>query len=270
MQEHEILEIYVDGSVFSGRGGLGVRVLSLDEHGNEIVHDFQSAGYLNANSGQMEIVACSFALREVMDRQYILGKKHLTIITDSKYVADHYRYAMFHWINSKWSWPDGRPVLDATEWKELVKQIRLCWRLGTFVEIKWMPGHSKNRHNDAVHKLANESARLPTELLPKNGTVLAFRPEPIQAEGKFQIGSVRMDGQRVSIKILHVEYLASHKLWSCKYKVVSPKSPYFSRVDRIFTQTSLDAGKTYHVKFNRDTKNPRVEKVYRETRLLKN
>ena len=76
---------------------------------------------------------------------------------------------------------------------------------------------------------------------------------------------MKMTGQRVLIKVLSIEYLNLHKLWSCKYIVVSRKSLYFGCVDKAFSINSLDMGKTYYVKFNKNNQNPMIEKVYRES-----
>lgn len=212
----------------------------------------------------MEIIACIYALEEVMRRKLDYEKKRITIFTDSKYVADNYKIAMFHWIANRWSWKDGRPVLDASDWKKLVKQLRDYHNSGVFVEIKWLKGHDGNEHNNAAHKMSKDVLRLPAEIYAKNSILSVFRPKQIKSPKRLELGSVKMEGQKISIKILGVEYLQEQKLWSYKYTVVSKESRYYGCVDKVFSKLSLDVCKAYFVRFNRDTRNPRIEKVYRE------
>lgn len=264
MTEEESLEIYVDSSVSNKNGGVGVRILAIDSNGEEVFYDLQSTGYLNAKSGQMEITACSYALKETMDQQLIRSKKRVTIFTDSKYVADNYKETMFHWVGNRWLMKSGRPAPDAIEWKELVKQLQIYNKLKIYVDIKWIKGHSKNQHNDAVHKLAKDASRLPSSLLPKNKIISAIQPKQIMASTKPEIGSVKMAGQKISITILDSEHLRIHNLWCLKYSVVSKNSSYYGFVDKIFSKISMDVGKSYYVRFSSNTKNPRIEKLYRE------
>lgn len=265
LTEAQTLLIYTDGSVTpDNRGGVGVRVISIDANGEEIINDYQSTGYQNVNSGQMEIIACIYALEEVMRHRLDHGKKQITIFTDSKHVTDSYKNAMFHWVGNRWFWKDGRPVLDAGEWKRLVKLLRDYLNSGVFVEIKWVKGHDTNPHNNAVHKMSKDILRLPAESYAKNSILSVFRPEQIRVPNRLELGSVKMEGQKISIKILAVEYLPLQKLWSHKYTVISKNSSYRGSVDKIFSTFSLDVGKSYFVQFNCDTRNPRIVKVYWE------
>jgi ribonuclease HI len=264
--EEDSLEIYVDSSTsqVDKSGAVGIRVITIDSNGNEVSYDFQSAGYRNVNSGQMEIIACTYALEEAMDRQLIFQKKRVTIFTDSKYVANNYKNAMFHWIGNRWCWNDGRPVSDAPEWKRLVRSLRNYFQFGLYVDIKWIKGHDKARHNVAVDKLAKDILRLPPDLYPKNTVISVFRPEQVKSPVRLEIGSVKMEGQKISIKILAVEYLPIQKFWSCKYQVISKQSPYRGLVDKAFSIRSLDIGKCYYVKFNSNQSIPQIDKVYWE------
>jgi ribonuclease HI len=265
MIEEESLEIYIDGSVSNKNGGVGIRILTIDSDGNEVFHDLQSTGYVNAKSSQMEIVACVYALEEAVRLQLIRAKKRATIFTDSKYLAENYKETMFHWVGNRWLMKSGRPAPDAREWKDLVKQIRMYNKLKIYVEIKWIKGHDQNQHNQAVHQMAKNASRVPISLLPKNNKILsAVQPKQLVASNKTEIGSVKMEMQKISIKILDCEYLSFHNLWSYKYLVVSKNSSYYGLVDKIFSKISLDVGRVYYVRFNLNTNNPRIEKLYRE------
>ena len=124
MLDEKTLLIYTDGSVDANNsGGVGIRIISIDLNGDEVINDAYRAGYPNANSGQMEIVACAEALEEAAHLQITVSIKHILILTDSKYISENYKAAMFEWSKNKWHRKTGRPVQDAHLWKELVKQI---------------------------------------------------------------------------------------------------------------------------------------------------
>lgn len=83
MSEDKILTIYADGSVASNNsGGVGIRVISIDLNGDEVIDDAYRAGYPNANSGQMEIIACISALEEATRLQLTVSARHVLILTD--------------------------------------------------------------------------------------------------------------------------------------------------------------------------------------------
>lgn len=262
--ENETLEIYVDSSVYKNNGGVGVRILSLGYEGEETFIDLQSAGYINVNSGQMEIIACRFALEEAMHLKEVIGKKQVILYTDSKYVSENYKNAMFHWAGNRWFRKDGSPILDAQDWKMFVKQLKTYENKRLFVNIKWVKGHNVNIHNIAVDLLAKEAARLPVVLIPKNKVIYAERPKQLLVPSKLEIGSVKVSGQDISIQILSCEYLPVQHLWSCKYVVLSKDSPFLGKVDKVCSKTSLDIGKKYLVKLISEQRNPLVEKIYAE------
>jgi ribonuclease HI len=264
MLEEEILKVYVDASVSANNhGGIGAVVISIDHNGDEITNEIQLAGYSHVNSGQMEIIACTDVLDEISYRQLDYEKKQIQIYTDSKYVCDNYRPAMFHWVGKNWL-ENSRPISDANEWSQLVKRLRKFKKVGVYVDVHWVKGHGKNLYNDLAHALAKRAAHLPASVYSKNSVLSAFRPRQIKAPRKLEIGSVKMKGQKVSIGILGIEYFSLHQLWSCKYTVTSKKSLYRGYVDKAFSATSLDIGKKYFVKFNNDQRIPMIEKVYKE------
>jgi hypothetical protein len=75
-----------------------------------------------------------------------------------------------------------------------------------------------------------------------------------------------MEGQRVTITIISDEFLRMHRLTKYRYEVVSDDSPYFERVDFIYSTPDLDLnrGYTYGVLFNDNPQNPRIAAVFGE------
>lgn len=263
LEEHN-LEIYVDSSISKNNGGLAGKIIFIDEDGDEKSILFQSTGYLNVKSTQMEIIACTYALEEVSRQQLDINKRNIVIFTDAKYVSEKYKEAMFHWVGNQWYMKSGKPVSHAKEWKELVKQLRKYYQRKVIVEIEWVKGHHKNPHNNFVDDLAKRASRLPIPLLPKNKTVSTYMPKEIVTFSKSDFGSVKMNGQEISIKILSCERLRLQRIWSYKYKVISTEDVAFGKVDKIYSKHTLETGKSYAVKFNLNTSNPRIEEVYRE------
>jgi ribonuclease HI len=265
LSESDVLTIYADGSVASNdNGGVGIRIISIDLDGNEVLDDSSRAGYPNANNGQMEIIACTAALEEANRLQLALSAKKIIILTDSKYVFENYKLAMFEWSANKWLRKTGRPVQDAHLWKELVKQISKYNKDHIYVEIRWVKGHDKDEHNKSVDEMARKAAKLPLDKMPKTGSVSISQPRKIIASPKLEIGSVRMEAQKISIKILSGKLLKPQNLWCYQYQVVTNSSPFLDFVDQIFSPLSLDIGSLYYVKFNSTTQNPMINKLYRE------
>jgi ribonuclease HI len=267
LPETRTLLIYADGSVGSNNlGGVGIRIIHIDSHGDEVLHDASSSGYRNVTSCQIEIIACRDALQEVIRQKLNIDIDRVVIMTDSKYVSDHYQSAMFQWKRNGWRRSTGRPIPDAHLWKELLLQIKSFNRNRIFVDIQWVHGHHKDEHNRAVDQIAKKMTRLPLQKIPKNEAVSIFVPKRIISSRKMEIGCVEMKGQRISVKILAVDLLKPQNIWRYQYQVLTKCSPYCDCIDQIFSRDSLDVDKSYLIKVNSVTKNPEIIKVYRETK----
>jgi ribonuclease HI len=253
------LNIYTDGSSFSGprRGGIGIRLITVDDLGNEVVNNIEVPGYKGANNNQMELYACVAALKEACDYYELRSFNGIEIFTDSLYVADNYLSAMFTWPGNKWRNRDGRPIANADIWKDLVKLIKKVSPLR--VNIHWVKGHGKDEHNKAADKLAKKSAKNP---LNPPLTVVAVRRK--QTDKSVEIGSVEMRGQRLRVRIITSEYLRVQKLVKYKYEVLSKGSRYSGNVDVIFSDKDMRAGHHYEVVVNKELRNPRITRVLRE------
>ena len=205
------LNIFTDGSSFSSprTGGIGVRFVTLGPSGEEQVQDFDFAGYPNATNNQMELHACIVSLKEAIKLDLPSNIAKVVLHTDSRYVVDNYKKAMFEWPNTRWLTRHGRPVLNADLWKELVRCLR---NMKMMVEIEWVKGHSKNKHNKAVDKLARASAKAPFN---KPLTHVSVRKK--KTDKSLEIGSVVMNGQRITIRVITSEKLKVQRLWKYKY-----------------------------------------------------
>jgi ribonuclease HI len=257
MFDDNALNIYTDGSSYSSprRGGIGIRfVFPCFMNKGELDFDFD--GYKCATSNQMELKACITALQEVSHLSEINFVSRIIIHTDSCYVVDNYKRAVYSWSRNKWGKSTGAPVLNAELWKELLKNVR---KIRKRVDIEWVKGHSKNEHNKAVDKLAKKSANNATKSL--TGFVDVRRK---LSNKHVEIGSVKMLGQMMSIRIITSQYLEVQKIWKYKYEVVSKKSVFYKYVDIIYYRDVLRVGHVYLVRFNKNSDYPQITNVFRE------
>lgn len=250
------LNIYTDGSCLPRprRGGIGIRFLLLNEEGYPEPFDLKLPGYRASTNNQMELQACIEALKEAP--RVDPSAEKIAIHTDSRYIVDNYKKAMFQWPTNGWSLRDtGRPVENVDQWKELVRLIKKNGR----VEFYWVKGHSKNEDNKAVDRLAKESAKIALNKPISPGDVRRK-----QTTKSVRVGSVRMRGQRISIRIITAQPMRSHGLFKYRYEVISKGSKYFGNVDFIFSDIMIKAGHSFVVSLNNHQYNPRISKVIRE------
>lgn len=257
------INIYTDGSSYNGprRGGMGIRFVTTDQAGLEHTEDYPLPGYDGATNQQMELRAPIEALRAVVRGRAPVQKREyrrIVFFTDSQYVVNGYDSARFNWPRDGWMTRDGNPVANADLWKELLK---VAHRSGLPVEFKWVKGHKSSPHNRAVDKLAKNSAANRTG---RQLSIVKVRRK--KSDRLVAVGSVRMKGQRVTIRIITDEYLRPQKMNRYKYEIVSRASEFRGCVDIIFSCANihLSAGHTYYVRFNDDTLSPRVVALFRE------
>lgn len=254
----DALNIYTDGSSFGGprRGGVGMLFVLIDDSGNEQSHEFCPPGYRGATNNQMELKACVLALREASRLRLTDAVSKIVIHTDSMYVSENVNRAKFEWPKTKWCRRGGAPVANTELWKDLIKAIKAA---GKPVHFEWVKGHSKDLNNRKVDKLAKSSAR--TALNPPLTIVNVRRKLSSEIVA---LGSVGMLGQRLTIRVITSEYLRTHRVWKLKYEVMSKRSPYYSKIDVIYSEPMLSAGHQYRVRVNSDPKHPRIEKLFSE------
>ena len=258
MPDENALNIYTDGSSFSSprRGGIGIK-FGFPDYTNKGEQDFAPEGYVGATNNQMELKACIVALKQVSKFSELQQVSRIIIHTDSLYVVDNYTAAKYRWPKNQWKKSTGAPVLNTELWKDLIRKVQ---KIRKRVDIEWIRGHSKNKHNKAVDKLAKKSAKTATKRLP--GFVNVRRK---LSDKSVEYGSVKMLGQKISIRIITSEYLRSpHKIWRYKYEVISKKSRFYKNVDIIYYHGVLRQRYSYSVSLNKNKDYPQISNVLRE------
>jgi len=211
---------------------------------------------MGATIGKMEIMACAVGLEEAMDRGLTNGITRIILRSDSMYVVDNLPKAKYEWPKTRWLRRGGAPVLNAEEWKRLNRAMQ---KVGVRVDVEWVRGHSKDEHNKAADRLAKQAARV-----PRNRPLSMVHVRRKLTDESVERGSVNMLGQRISLRVITAEYLKVQKVWKCMYEVLTKRSPYFMKVDVLFSDELLAAGHSYYVQLNKQQDNPRVVKVFRE------
>ncbi len=223
------LYIYTDGSSFSNprKGGLGILYVYLDELENERCIFLDESGYKGATNNQMELMAVIEGLKKIEKQNIPISYNSIEVRTDSRYVVDNKNNAIYSWSKNGWLNKAGKPIENAQLWKELIKSIKAA---NCRVDIKWVKGHSKDPNNKMVDKLAKQSAK---GFLNPPLTQIKLRRKNSTKPTK--VGSVEVKGQKVTIRIINVEYLRLQKLsntdmrWFQKVALIMKMSILFTQ-----------------------------------------
>jgi hypothetical protein len=182
----------------------------------------------------------------------------VVIHTDSQYIVDNWRNAFTSWPRDRWQTRDGRPVVNAVLWRDLVRGIQ---RVDSRVEFAWHKGHrSENPHNAAADRLAKASARVPLHppITPREARRKTTDRSTVA-------GSIVPMGQRLTIRVVAERRLPVQGTNMYKCEVLSERSPYRGNVDDLICDdVQMRRGHSYFVRLNDDRKNPRIAKVFRE------
>jgi ribonuclease HI len=263
------LTVFTDGACLPGprRGGVGIRFVHTDRLGNETVFDFEEPGFAGATNNQMELQAVITALQAVnqgrLPPDLLHDIRKVEIYTDATYVVENVNNAIYTWPENRWMTSTGTPVLNADLWKQLAHEYKKLKRTQRG-EIKWGKGHSaRNPHNKAADKLAKESARRPTRALPRTPTVRRKKTKKT-----LEPGSVAVQHQRLTIRIVTAQYLSTQRVHRYTYEVMSKRSPFFGNVDVAYSDDpTLRAGHTYYVTMEKRGNLPWIAKCHRELLL---
>jgi ribonuclease HI len=254
--------VYTDGSQFSSprRGGIGIRLCWTNEEGHEETYDHIMPGYRDVTVPLMELKAVIEAVRLLARQQPPVSPslyRKVVVYSDATYIVNGHPNAHGSWQRSKWHTRDGTPVQNAEQWQEL---LRLERRLGKPLEVRKVKGHSKNPHNKAVDKLAKNSAKAAV-----NPSLAPAKLRRKRSPRSLEPGGIPMEGQRLLIHIHRAEHLRVQKIDRYRFSVESP-GPHHQAVGIAYAEPvfNLSAGHIYYVRFNEDTKNPRIEEAYFE------
>lgn len=140
-----MIEIYTDGAC-SGNPGPGGWAWVIAPDG--VITD--SGGESPTTNQRMEITAVLRALQA--------NEGEVTIVSDSTYVVNCFRDRWYEkWMRNGWRNSQKQPVANTDLWKPL---IELYLARSPRPQFRWVKGHSNDRLNDLVDRLA--VAAIPT------------------------------------------------------------------------------------------------------------
>ena len=137
------LKIYTDGACSGNPGKGGWAAIILDDTNQSCISGSES----NTTNNRMELVAPIMALKKIKKKSEII------IFTDSKYVKDGITDWIKKWKVNKWKNSNKNPVKNKDLWimlDKLENKKKIKW--------EWVKGHSSNKLNDKVDKIARGEA----------------------------------------------------------------------------------------------------------------
>ncbi len=257
----DYLVIYTDGSSAPNprKGGVGFRMIFTD--GTQ--KDFLPYGYIGATNNEMELQACILGLREVCKLENLGGARGIIVCTDSQYVVSNYKNAMFNWPRQKWIRSNGEPVLNALQWKELIRLMKRTWNtFRVYIDFEKVDAHSGIEDNEAVDKLAKSSRKGPMSSIK----ISVNKIRRSNTDKKTIRGSIKGEGQRIRIRVVSGSWLTVQKIFRLRCEVLSRKSRYFGNMDFILSKDMLSAGHTYDIILMNGLDHCCVKKIIREVK----
>lgn len=137
----------------------------MDDDGHEQIDTECPPGWKSATNNQMELQAAIEALAFALGRYTPFDLSRFTKIvvhSDSMYLVDNIHNAKHVWPKTKWRTPDGVPVANTPQWKELIALIK---KAPFKVDFKWVQAHKDDPHNIKADELAKASAQTSTRAL---------------------------------------------------------------------------------------------------------
>ena len=151
------IDVWVDGSCLRNPGGPGgwAFVLLAYPCGKRRVIDKEHASgrEKSTTNNRMEMRAAMEALKFLIDNftEKELRELYVTGISDSRYVVDGINIWSKAWAKKHWR---KKKIRNRDLWIEfhgLQQKVKARW--------KWVRGHSGNRYNSLVDRLAGDAAR---------------------------------------------------------------------------------------------------------------
>lgn len=149
--------VYTDGSAKNNPGHSGQGIVICYPNGDE--REICNYGYKISTNNRAELRACVDVLKDLQKDEKAKGINYVCIYSDSKYVVDNFRNAIFgNWQDREWKTLDGNDVDNKELWKDLIREVR---KIGKRVEIFKIKGHSGNQYNEKANELAIKSRKNP-------------------------------------------------------------------------------------------------------------
>ncbi len=137
--------IYTDGACLGNPGPGGWATIIFDKKNEKRIQRVGSE--LTTTNNRMELTAIIESLRTIP------LQSNLIVFTDSKYVINGIESWIFQWKKNNWLASNKKKVKNKDLWillDSLTKNLKIKWN--------WVKGHSGDRFNEEVDKLARDEA----------------------------------------------------------------------------------------------------------------
>lgn len=145
-----MITIYTDGACLNNqekenKGGWAYYILYPEE--GEVDHNCGKE--INTTNQRMEMTACIKAIETIIDKE-----DDVILYTDSAYVINCIKEKWYlKWYQNGWINAKGQPVKNQDLWRELLHLMGQ-----KYIKFEHVKGHSGNKFNDLVDKIARNAA----------------------------------------------------------------------------------------------------------------
>ena len=143
--------IYTDGACSGNPGPGGFGVVMLDDQGNYLCHHREYVAETTNNREEMKAILWAFLKYGV---PAAAGAEPPTIYSDSAYCINTFTNWMFSWAKNNWIKSDKK----APENLDLIQMFYRRWNQGYRINFQKVKGHSGEKWNEMVDRLAKGEA----------------------------------------------------------------------------------------------------------------
>ena len=140
--------IYTDGACSGNPGSGGWAAIIFNKSSGQ--KSKKIGGEIETTNNRMELIAVIEALESIPK------DSSLQIFTDSKYLINGIELWIKQWKKNNWMGSNKKKVKNKDLWTKLdtlSSQFHITWN--------WVKGHSGNKYNEEVDRLAREQINLP-------------------------------------------------------------------------------------------------------------
>ena len=140
--------IYTDGACSGNPGSGGWAAIIFNKTNGQ--KSKKIGGEIETTNNRMELIAIIRALESIPK------ESSLQIFTDSKYVINGIESWIVKWKTNNWIGSNKKNVKNKDLWTRLdvlTNQFQIKWN--------WVKGHSGNKYNEEVDRLARDQINLP-------------------------------------------------------------------------------------------------------------